>query len=213
MNNLLYNLKYKLNLYRRYRFWKKEKCIYIHVPKAAGTSINKAIFGRTLGHYKATEIKSKFPILFAKTFKFSFVRNPWDRVLSAYKFAKMERTESMGMRNPEQYRIPEFDTFESFLSLWLVNQRVATLDFVFQPQVGFLYDFNDDLLIDFVGRLETLEEDIKVIEEKLSIKLKIPHSNSTSKDLNYRNEYKNDEMINIVRRIYHKDIETFGYEF
>lgn len=216
MNNirdLIYSTKYKLNIYRRYRYWSKEHCIFIHVPKVAGTSINRALYGKTLGHYKAFEIKHAFPLFFTKSFKFSFVRNPWDRTLSAYKFAKMGRTESMGVRNAEQYKIPEFDSFEKFVTQWLPNQKLEELDFIFQPQYYFLYDDKDELLVDFTGKLEYLDEDIKQLETKLNRQLNISHENKTSGGKNYRDDYRTPEMIQIIRNIYEKDIELFGYEF
>jgi glycosyltransferase involved in cell wall biosynthesis len=72
------------------------KCIFIHVPKVAGISINHAIYGITLGHYSVIEIPSKFPNLFSDSFTFALVRNAWDRLLSAYRFTKQGRTEIMG---------------------------------------------------------------------------------------------------------------------
>src|SRR5690554_6741845 len=69
--------RYKINIWRRYFNWSKANCIFVHVPKAAGTSVNKAIYGRTLGHYSACEIQEKFPKLYERVFTFSLVRNPW----------------------------------------------------------------------------------------------------------------------------------------
>lgn len=208
-----FEIKYKLNIYKRYMYWYKKKCIFIHVPKAAGTSINLAIYGKTLGHYPASTFQVKFPNLFQKSFKFSFVRNPWDRVLSAYRFALKGNTESMGVRNPQQYEIPEFSSFESFLKNWLVKQDVTKLDFIFRPQYNFLYDEYDNLLVDYVGKVETLESDLMNVESKLGFKIPVLHSNKTSQGSTFQDEYLNVEMINIVRDIYSKDIELFGYEF
>jgi hypothetical protein len=206
-------IKHKLNLYRRYPHWKKQGVIFIHVPKVAGTSINKAIYGRTLGHYTAVEIKNKFPILYKDSFVFSFVRNPWSRLVSAYKFAKQGRTESMGVRNPKQYQIPEFDNFESFVKEWLVNQDVNEIDYIFQPQERFLSDNKGDIIADYVGKLETLKSDLRFVGERLNKTLNVQHSNKTTGGLNYRNEYISDEMVEIVAAIYKKDIKLFNYEF
>ena len=73
----------EINIYRRYISWKKAKCIFVHVPKAAGTSINYALYGRTLGHYTIEEIQSRFPKLVERLFVFSFVRHPYARLVSA----------------------------------------------------------------------------------------------------------------------------------
>jgi hypothetical protein len=213
MNEIFYNIKYKLNLYHRYFFWNKHKCVYIHVPKAAGTSINLAIYGRTLGHYSAIEIQSKFPKLFRDSFTFALVRNPWDRIYSAYKFARVGKTESMGVRNPEKYQVEEFNSFESFVVNWLKFKDVESLDFIFQPQFKFVCDENGNLMIDFVGKLEKLDEDMNFVKKKLNTHFNLSHSNKTYKLSNYQDAYKTQEMIDIVRDLYSKDIELFGYDF
>ncbi|MEZ9198479.1 sulfotransferase family 2 domain-containing protein [Shewanella sp. 10N.286.54.B9] len=209
----LMELKHKFNLYRRYLHWSKNKCIFIHVPKVAGTSINHAIYGRTLGHYSSLEINNTFPQLFQKSFVFSLVRNPWDRVLSAYRFAKQGRTETMGVNNPEQYQIPEFATFESFVLEWLADKNVDELDFVFQTQSRFLVDEKGELLPDYVGKLESLEESVPIIDSKLGRKLAIPHANKVNKKGSYHDYYTSQKMIDVVSEKYAEDIKRFEYIF
>ncbi|MFC3285495.1 sulfotransferase family 2 domain-containing protein [Litchfieldella rifensis] len=206
-------LRHKVNLLRRYAYWRRESCIYIHIPKAAGTSINKAIYGRTLGHYTAEEIKSLFPVLFERSFVFSFVRNPWDRVLSAYRFAKAGRTKTMGMYKPEQYKIPEFDSFEKFLFEWLVHQNLKKVDYVFQPQYFYVCDVRDQLIIDFLGKVETLDDDIVQVKKTIGKEIEVGFENSTLTNVDFHDLYHNDDMINAVGYIYKKDVELFGYEF
>lgn len=208
-----YKLKHKLNIYRRYIYWKKNKCVFIHVPKVAGTSINHAIYGKTLGHYSAIEIQSKFPKLFSDSFSFSLVRNPWDRLLSAYRFAKKGRTETMGMKNPKQYQIPEFDSFESFVLKWLAHKNVDELDFVFQTQSHFLVGVNGKPLPDYIGKLEDMDESISYIESRINRKLNIPHANKVEKKGSYRDYYISQKMIDVVHEKYHSDINLFEYKF
>ena len=213
MNNFLNSFRKKINLYLRYPHWKKQGAIFIHVPKAAGTSINKAIYGRTLGHYTAEEIKNKFPDLYNKSFVFSFVRNPWSRTVSAYKFAKQGRTESMGVYRPEQYQIPEFETFELFVKEWLVNQNVNTLDYIFQPQVRFLTDDNGKVIVDYVEKLESLESSVIEIEKRLGRSIKVGKVNASMFSGDYTKYYSNKELIGLVGDIYADDIKLFNYDF
>nr|WP_163503651.1 sulfotransferase family 2 domain-containing protein [Halomonas socia] len=207
------DVKHKINLFRRYSHWKRNNCIYIHVPKAAGTSLNKAIYGRTLGHYTATEIQVQFPKLFSKAFVFSFVRNPWDRVLSAYRFAKVGKTDSMGMYRPEQYQIPEFESFERFLFEWLAKQNLDKIDFVFQPQSRFVVGKHGGLLTDYMGKVERLEADIKYVESVLGKRINVGRENITSEKIDYRSAYVNDDMVELVRSLYRKDVDKFDYTF
>ena len=204
---------HQLNLYRRYPYWSKAKCVYIHIPKAAGTSINKALYGRTLGHYQAIEIRKRFPELFNKSFVFSIVRNPWSRTYSAYKFAKMGRTESMGVKNPAQYQIPEFDSFEQFIFDWLMKKNTIECDYIFQPQHLFVCDNKGNLITDFIGKVENISNDFQLISTQLSREITLPFANKTSNINDYKIAYKSNEMIEAVAKIYRKDIELFEYQF
>ena len=211
---MLTQLRYKINLYRRYPHWSRLDCIFVHVPKAAGTSVNKALYGRTLGHYSAVEIQSKFPSLYDRAFTFSLVRNPWDRVLSAYRFACVGRTDSMGVRKPSQYHIPEFESFERFVCEWLPKQNIENLDFIFRPQSMFVCDCFGQVIVDHLGRVEEMDETVKVLSERLEKKITIRNENSTralGKD--YRSAYVRPEMVEVVQSVYSQDVNLFGYDF
>src|SRR6056297_1571221 len=65
------------------------QCIFLHVPKAAGTSLRKSIYGSKSYHIPAVRYKSVDEIKFDEYFKFCFVRNPYDRLLSAYEYLKI----------------------------------------------------------------------------------------------------------------------------
>lgn len=214
MLRLKERLKYKVNIYRRYSYWRSAGCIFIHVPKVAGTSINYALYGRTLGHYTAQEVQATFPTLFESSFTFSFVRNPWERLASAYRFAKVGKTETMGIYKPERYQIKEFESFERFVCEWLPKQDAEKLDFVFQPQGRFVTDENGEIIVDFLGKLERLSEDIKHVEKKINRPLAIPELNRTGKvDGDVRSLYVSNEMIDVVSSVYANDIDLFNYSF
>lgn len=206
-------VKEKINLYRRYPYWARMGCIFVHVPKAAGTSINRAIYGKTLGHYRAADIRRNFPNLFARSFVFSFVRNPWARALSAYQFAVQGRTESMGMRKPHQYRIPEFESFERFLLEWLVKQDLDSIDPVFQAQYKYVVDSQGAQIVDFIGRVEQLSTDIEYVVAQLGRRVNVPHDNRTSSTRSYQDAFTSDAMIRLVGDIYREDVKKFSYEF
>jgi len=212
---MLNQIRHKVNLYRRYPYWRRERCIFVHVPKAAGTSVNKALYGRTLGHYSATEIRDTFPALYRRAFTFSLVRNPWARALSAYRFACVGRTDSMGIDKPAQYQIPEFESFERFICDWLPEQNVADLDFVFRPQWHFVCNVSGQPMVDHLGYVELMGDTVSILSEKLNRKIIIGNENSTGNlETNvYQKHYVKNEMVDIVRSVYSKDIDLFGYEF
>ena len=70
----------------------EKKCIFFHIPKTAGISLVKALFGdldwghRDVNYYINVFDKKRFN----DYFKFTFVRNPYDRLFSAYSFLKKE---------------------------------------------------------------------------------------------------------------------------
>lgn len=208
------NLRDRLNMYRRYPYWAAKRCIFVHVPKAAGTSINRAIYGRTLGHFRARDIRRSFPDLYERSFVFGVVRNPWARALSAYRFAVQGRTGTMGIRNPEMYRGPEFTSFERFLQEWLVHQvDLGSLDHVFRLQVDYLADDDGELITNYIGKVETIERDILEVGSKLGMVIELGRYNRTASTDDYQSAYENDDMIDIVRHVYRTDVEKFGYEF
>ena len=73
-----------------YKPYDDYRCIFVHIPKAAGMSICRSLFGNLAGgHATLSDYQIIFPRLeFESYFKFTFVRNPWDRVFSAYNFLK-----------------------------------------------------------------------------------------------------------------------------
>lgn len=206
-------LKKRINIYRRYKYWNNSGCIYIHIPKVAGTSINHALYGRTLGHYSADEISRTFPRMYRRCFSFTFVRNPWARVVSAYRFAKQGGTSSMRIDRPERYRIPEFESFERFVLDWLPKQDVYTSDYVFMPQYKFIVSFYGEPIVDFVGKIERINVDIGKVESKIKRTLALQHMNSTNSDSSYVGFYKNKKMVDVVGDVYQKDVAMFNYVF
>lgn len=207
-------VKRALNLRRRYYYWAKANCVFIHVPKAAGTSVNHALYGRTLGHYSALEIEKTFPGLFDRAFTFTLVRNPWDRALSAYQFARQGQTDSMGVQNPGQYQIPVFDSFERFVNEWLPAQDLLKTDFIFQPQSHFACDANGEIMVDFVGKVESLNKDMQVVSKRLGRNISVGKSNSTRlAGMDYRSAFTSNEMIDAISMLYRDDVDKFDYHF
>ena len=65
-----------------------QKCLFIHIPKCAGIAVSKALFNSRAGghlplaHYQLIITPQQYKTLF----KFTVVRNPYARLLSAYTF-------------------------------------------------------------------------------------------------------------------------------
>jgi sulfotransferase famil protein len=201
---------------RRAKYWRRAGIVFIHVPKAAGTSFNEALYGRFIGHPHALDVRRWAPADVRALPSFSVVRNPWDRLVSAWRFARQGRgqgeTYRAGMWLPERYQGPEFETFDGFVRQWLAGRDIGKLDGVFQPQSLFLCDKEGRLLVDHVGRLEDLAPTYAFIEAKVGAMPALGQANRSGDAIDYRTLY-TPELAALVGRIYAEDVERFGYRF
>lgn len=190
----------------------KSKSIFIHIPKNAGISIEKAIYEEKVGHHRYMEYAIASPLQVSTYFTFSFVRNPWSRVLSAFNFLKE------GGRNPadkqwaERY-LDKFKCFDEFV-LALQNERFREIVLSwqhFRPQIDYLINHKGNIGVDYVGRVETIKKDFKLICKKIGISARLPHLNK-SPSKSYKKEYTK-ESKNVVKRIYERDIQLFEYKY
>ena len=189
----------------------KSKTIFIHIPKTAGVSLAKAIYGDVTleGHrsfyFNSIALNIKNEVYFS----FAFVRNPFDRLYSAYKFLNeggMNHLDKLAF----QTFLSEFEDFEDFILNGL-NEKLIYQITHFIPQHEYLCDKSGNILVDFIGRFEDLESDTLLLSKRLKKDINLSHLNFNSK-LNY-NEVYTDEMIYKVNQIYQKDIDIFKYTF
>ena len=66
--------------------------------------------------------------------------------------------------------------------------------------------------LDFIGRFETLEKDFELLTARLGVLASLPKTNTSPRGRDYRSYY-DDESIEIVAKLYSRDIELFGYSF
>lgn len=220
-------------------------CLFVHIPKTAGQSIEQFFMDRLnldwdrdreilllqsnsdpslgtekLAHLSASEYVDcghVSPEEFSGFFKFSFVRNPWERILSEYRY-----------RNYFQHR-----SFRDFVLNKLPKPGWDDQYRHVMPQYDMLHDRNGKLMVDFVGRFETLQQDFDRVCERLGISDSVlPHRNRSDKKsrglkrkirnalyLNGENrltaleEFYDEETRAAVAEYYRHDIEAFGYRF
>ena len=200
-----------------YKPFDQYHCIFVHIPKAAGVSVCRSLFGNLAGGHTPIQ---RYQIIFSKEefddyFKFTFVRNPWDRVFSAYNFLKKggmnDDDRKWGTENLDPYI-----SFEDFITRGLKKPNI--LQWVhFRHQHEFLCNpCTGNLLIDFLGFYENIQEDFQYIADKLlggvNLALKSENKTHTNGKSDYKSFY-TQEMRNIVAHVYKKDIDLFGYNF
>ncbi len=195
--------------------------VFVHIPRTGGTSVEVALgdharrpIARTVNgstvlphkHDTALELRALLGSAWEQYFRFSIVRNPWERMLSDYHFFR-----SIG---PQLY--PEFSAREQQLAddaqrlpldEWLAhnaaNLRMCQLDY--------LTDAHGKLLVDSICRFEDLEADFAAVCQKIGVDVALPWLNRT---LHPPIEAAYSAMgAEIVRRHCSHDIAHFDYRF
>ena len=173
-------------------------------PEKPGRPLWRALLGRperhyhpSIGYYEhmpASRIRTYAGAdVWSAYYKFSFERNPWDRQVSWYHYKTKSKT------GPTK---PSFDAFNK-------DRRRA-----FVENWG-LYTEADRVMLDFVGRYETLEADFKKVLDAIGLtgKVELPRENvSKGRQGSYR-EYYTSETRDLVARWYAPEIAHFGYSF
>jgi hypothetical protein len=205
----------------------KYKFIFIHIQKCAGTSITYAlnpyldkndvvlgctpegeklsqIWGKTKGLYKHVTAKKAReaiePEIWDNYFKFSFIRNPWDMVVSTYHWwlkTDWDNREKTGAK------IRALNNFEEYvLSPYLRKNTCCE----------FVKDGKGDYLVDFIGRQESLEKDFAYVCGRVGLpNIELPKKN-ISKHKSYQSYY-NEITQQIIAEKFKWDIKNFEYSF
>jgi len=175
------------------------KCIFIHISKTGGMSIANALIknGKKIGWGGHSPCFRLHKVIneWEEYFKFCFVRNPWDRLVSGYHFLKKKNKITVPFKK------------------WIIDLSMSikwNKPHNNNCQLNQIM-FEDELCVDFVGRFENFQRDFELICKKIDCKLPLYHINrSKHKHYSY---YYDSETENIVA-IWHKpDIEYFGYKF
>lgn len=179
--------------------------VFIHINKTAGTSIGNAIGLPVKNHLTAKEVIARIgQNKWNSVYKFTFVRNPWDKAVSLYEYRrKKDRTKiaTRGILFSDWVKITYGE--EKDFSYYNVK--------AFQPQVEWLKDNQGNIAMDFVGKFESISEDFKQIAKAIGSDAELPHLNA-SKRVGYQSYYDN-ETRDIIAHWFREDIELFGYEF
>jgi hypothetical protein len=206
------------------------RTIFIHIPKCGGQSIenaflndlglswedraplllarnrNQRIGPPRLAHLTGADYIRYFyatPAQFEEYYTFSVVRNPVDRVISAYSHLKI--------RTRFGTRI-EFDAFvEDWLPAQLETKSADGRDYLtkqgwfMRPQTEYLLDGDGKLMVKDVFFLNTLNENYEVIRQKSNLKSELPHVNKSKKFVTTKDV--RSELISVIHDIYKVDFE------
>ena len=192
---------------------KKHKAIFIHIPKTAGKSITSVLRKNNFkiiqlqcapdksnddktGAYKLGTVqralrKTSYETM-KNNYKFAFVRNPYDRAVSNYYF--------LGYRGKM--------SFNTFLKTELKKVRDVWHHTLTQSQ--HIHDKDGNLMVDFIGKFENLQEDFDKICDKIGLaRVQLPHNNASGKK--GRENCLTEENKQIIYDLYKIDFDNFGY--
>jgi hypothetical protein len=192
----------------------RHRCIFVHIPKCAGTSVIQVLSDQPVLHWKLSYYRLVFPPeQFTKFFKFTFVRNPWDRLVSGYHYlCDGGSPSSQSDRNWSKREIYRYANFEDFVLRGLPRFQVRRW-LTFVPQHEFVtLPWRRGPQLDFVGKVENMDQDWGRVAERLGLPPTLPNHNKGKREADYRSYYTPQSRA-MAGRIYAEDIKMFGYEF
>jgi hypothetical protein len=206
----------------------KNKFIFFHLYKCGGMSLRKFLQDNVKGcielqgghscpkdmmiHYQGKSKEDKFKELF----KFTFIRNPYDFMVSTFFYGKTYTnhfmhddivSQNMDMEKfipyyfdvREQHKDPKVRPFGS-------NKVVTFKDW--------LLDDEGNQIVDFVGKIENYDLDMKIISENIGIEeYQVPVVNvNPNRSKNYR-EYYNDASKKMIEKHFEWELDKYKYTF
>jgi hypothetical protein len=193
------------------------RSLFVHVPKTAGVSVLQALYGNYgMGHMSIREYEEVLrPSYLYNAFCFTVVRNPWDRLHSAYHFLK--KGGWPGTRDAEYAEmLRNCRSFEHFVLDYLGREDIRKVDH-FRPATDFLTDSSGALFpFDYVARFCRLDDDFRHLAGLFGVHPVLPRLNSTMSGgprvLPYLRAYTR-PMVETVARHYADMIAAFGFHF
>lgn len=136
---------------------------------------------------------------YAKYFAFSFVRNPYDLLESLYFFIQQSQTHHFSKQVSRM-------SFEEFIVWYLRGPSRSQMRYLRDPKTG-------EWLVDYVGRFESLSEDVGAITKKLGIPFSgdLPHQNTGRLRKRSREDLWSEASRELVRKHYADDFRILGY--
>jgi len=190
------------NIHFPLRKGKKTNFVFIHIPKTAGTSIANLIGLYHKKHSTVKMVKQMLGLDWYRAFKFTIVRNPYDRIVSQYEHRKNNNYENIFSDNM---------SFENWVTevYKFRNPKFVTWDIGFITQKAWLKNEDGEVDIDYIVKFENLQHEMKKICQIIGINGRLEHKNATNRK-NYK-AYYSIETKKIIEDFFEEDFEFFDY--
>ena len=187
----------------------RTRTIYVHVPKCGGKSIISGFYGLGVhdgfGHAEINLYRALLgPRRFREYTKFTVMRDPIARCLSAYHFGK--RGGFGGKADQGHAHTFATMSFEEFVLNGTLD-TYFTRHTIFKPQAKFICGPDGAVLVDHICRLETLEADLRAVLGRSFDHFEIPKMNMTDYD---RSPSLDPAVINKLKDLYARDYEILA---
>ncbi len=180
----------------------KSGAIFIHIPKAAGSAVSLSLFGHQVGHWTVLDWYKRDPEAAESLFKFCFVRDPLTRLHSAYHYLRQGGMNAVD-RDAGLRLAPNFDDFVAQLQ----NDPTIADILHFRPQHTFVCSPDMKILVNFIGKFETIEADFNKVTGQIGSEATLSKTNEGPRkrlEVSMSTE-------RAVRKYYEADCQLFGY--
>lgn len=195
--------------------WDQHKLLYVRIPKSGNSSVRKAIGDGEECRRSAARIMQ----LDDSWTAFSFVRNPWARLVSVYRQKVSDEATTKRLVNGVYQGFTEHGIsihrgmrFEEFCEV-VCDIPDQQTDKHLQSQAHSLIRLGRPI-VPYIGKMERMEADWQQLMDATGLSFQLPHLNRTShNNEHYSRFYTNSALINLVGDRYADDIRYFDYNF
>ncbi|MCA9215875.1 MAG: sulfotransferase family 2 domain-containing protein [Planctomycetales bacterium] len=217
----------------------RKNFLFVHIAKTGGSSIRSALsrsrwqepyyipqmicnrISHITGHKLGVKLPRHAPVVTAQhmlkgphfdgLFKFAFVRNPWDRLVSAY--CHFQREQKSLLAEHRIRAMPDFTDWILGDNIDYCGEAGEFIRSIRRLQVDHLIDLDHNIVVNYIGRYERLSEDFRQLCERLDVPhVELPHKRNSKRSAGYREQY-DAQSRDRVAAFYRRDIETLGYRF
>jgi len=187
-----------------YLIYPGKNLVYIPIPKVASSSITEVL--HTKGDFNSY-FRTNLNLKNNNFYIFSFVRNPFLRIISSYDCCVKHPTDSFGIKYYEKIFKKTNISFEDYVrSICKISDNFS--DGHFKSQFSILNKNKTNLCIDYIGKIENLNSDFNFLKKKFNLE-KLPLKNSSKKRNKIWQDYYTLELSKLIYLRYKKDFELW----